>query len=193
VGVGSALSLQAAFVIIITLLATTPRAEMHSGNYVFTTIQNGSGYSSNGLAVMLGLLSVQWTMTGGLPLRPLVLFIVHKSSVPFHLHTWLTHADYDAAAHISEEVHRAAIAAPVAIFVAVLNTGMIGWILNIVVVICSGDTTLLPGPSGNSFLGIMYLRMGRAGSITIWAFVWCVYYCCLGPYSLTIRTAPAAC
>lgn len=32
--------------------------------------------------------------------------------------------DYDAAAHISEEVKKAAIAAPVAIFVAVLGTGV---------------------------------------------------------------------
>jgi hypothetical protein len=32
--------------------------------------------------------------------------------------------DYDAAAHISEEVKKAAIAAPVAIFVAVIGTGV---------------------------------------------------------------------
>jgi hypothetical protein len=46
------------------------------------------------------------------------------STFPCALHRLLTLADYDAAAHISEEVHRAAIAAPVAIFVAVLNTGV---------------------------------------------------------------------
>lgn len=32
--------------------------------------------------------------------------------------------DYDAAAHISEEVKKASIAAPVAIFVAVIGTGV---------------------------------------------------------------------
>lgn len=37
-----------------------------------------------------------------------------------------------------EEVHRAAVAAPIAIFVAVVGTGLIGWLLNIVLVLCSG-------------------------------------------------------
>ncbi|WVO18657.1 hypothetical protein L204_106377 [Cryptococcus depauperatus] len=132
----------AAFVIIITLLACTPRHEMHPGSYVFTEVTNGSGWRNNGLAVAMGLLSVQWTMT-----------------------------DYDAAAHICEEVHRAAIAAPVAIFVAVINTGAIGWILNIVLCVCAGEVSRLPGPSGNAFLGIMYLRMGKAGAMVLWSFV----------------------
>ena len=61
-----------------------------------------SGYQSDGLAFLFGLLSVQWTMT-----------------------------DYDAVAHISFEVRRAAYAAPVALFTAVLGTRMIGWLLNV--------------------------------------------------------------
>ncbi|GFZ42510.1 hypothetical protein JCM24511_00226 [Saitozyma sp. JCM 24511] len=149
------INIGSAVIIIITLLATTPRAEMHPGSYIFTEVVNNTGWPSNGLAVALGLLSVQWTMT-----------------------------DYDAAAHISEEVHRAAIAAPVAIFVAVLNTGAIGWILNIVLCVCAGDVTELPGPSGNAFLGIMYLRMGKAGSMVLWAFVWCVLVA-----AFTVQTA----
>ncbi|WWC87950.1 uncharacterized protein L201_002850 [Kwoniella dendrophila CBS 6074] len=136
------INIGSALIIIITLLACTPRSEMHPGSYIFTETINGTGWPSNGLAVMMGLLSVQWTMT-----------------------------DYDAAAHISEEVHRAAIAAPVAIFVAVLNTGFIGWILNIVLCVTAGEVANLPGPSGNAFLGIMYLRMGKAGSMVLWSFV----------------------
>lgn len=136
------INIGAAFIIIITLLACTPRAEMHPGSYIFTEVVNNSGWPNSGLAFMMGLLSVQWTMT-----------------------------DYDAAAHISEEVHRAAIAAPVAIFVAVINTGAIGWILNIVLCVCAGDVTELPGPTGNAFLAIMYLRMGKAGSMVLWSFV----------------------
>jgi amino acid transporter len=80
--------------------------------------------------------------------------------------------DYDAAAHISEEVHKAAIAAPVAIFVAVVNTGLIGFVLNVVLVLCSGDLADLPGPGGSAFLQIMYLRMGKTGALVIWPFVW---------------------
>ncbi|KAL7424711.1 polyamine transporter tpo5 [Cryptotrichosporon argae] len=147
------INIGSAFLIIITLLALTPRSEMHPGSYVFTNVDNQSGWANNGLAIALGLLPVQWTMT-----------------------------DYDAAAHISEEVHRAAIAAPVAIFVAVINTGIIGWILNIVLCVCAGPLTDLPGASGNAFLQIMYLRLGKAGSMVLWSFV------CLVA-SFTVQTA----
>lgn len=46
--------------------------------------------------------------------------------------------DYDATAHICEEVQRASYAAPVGIFIAVLGTGAVGWVYNIVYVLCSG-------------------------------------------------------
>lgn len=101
-------NLGTAFAIIIALLITTK--DKHNASYTFTHSENGSGWSSQGLTFLLGLLSVQWTMT-----------------------------DYDATAHISEEVKKASIAAPVAIFVAVIGTGAVGWVYNIVYVICSGD------------------------------------------------------
>lgn len=54
-----------------------------------------------------------------------------------------TMTDYDAVAHISFEVRRAAYAAPVALFTAVLGTGMIGWLLNV---------------SSDILAGLQYLR-----------------------------------
>ncbi|TFY72191.1 hypothetical protein EVG20_g808 [Dentipellis fragilis] len=79
-------NLGATIVIIIVLLATTPRHEMHTGSYVFGSegIVNQTGGWNDGIAFLFGLLSVQWTMT-----------------------------DYDATAHISEEVKRAAYAGTV--------------------------------------------------------------------------------
>ena len=52
-------------VIIIVLLATTPRSEMHSASYVFGSegVINSTGGWPSGIAFLLGLLSVQWTMT----------------------------------------------------------------------------------------------------------------------------------
>jgi len=99
------------FVIIVALLAMTARSDMHTAGYVFGTagIVNQTGGWNTGLAFLFGLLSVQWTMT-----------------------------DYDATAHISEEVRRAAYAAPSAIIVAVIGTGLIGWLLNIVLMLSSG-------------------------------------------------------
>ncbi|KIJ47259.1 hypothetical protein M422DRAFT_74835 [Sphaerobolus stellatus SS14] len=129
------------FLIIIVLLATTPRSEMHPANYVFGSagVVNQTGGWNTGLAFLFGLLSVQWTVR-----------------------------DYDATAHISEEVHRASYAAPAAIFIAVIGTGLIGWLFNIVLILCSGPLENLPGPSGNAVLQIMQLRMGTAGALVLW-------------------------
>ncbi|KAL9710756.1 polyamine transporter tpo5 [Leucoagaricus gongylophorus] len=129
------------FLIIIVLLATTPRSEMHPASYVFGSegIVNQTGGWNTGIAFLFGLLSVQWTMT-----------------------------DYDATAHISEEVHRAAYAAPSAIFIAVIGTGLIGWLLNIVMILCSGPLENLPGLSGSAFLQVMVGRMGKTGALILW-------------------------
>ncbi|VDB94041.1 unnamed protein product [Peniophora sp. CBMAI 1063] len=134
----------ATILIIIVLLATTSLHEMHSAPYVFGSqgVINETNGWPDGLAFLFGLLSVQWTMT-----------------------------DYDATAHIAEEVRRAAYAAPAAIFIAVIGTGVLGWLLNIIVVVCSGDFADLPGPSDSAFLQIMTLRMGKAGALFLWTFV----------------------
>jgi len=137
-------NLGSAIIIIIVLLATTGKSEMHAAGYVFGkegVINQTHGWNT-GLSFLFGLLSVQWTMT-----------------------------DYDATAHISEEVKRAAYAAPVAIFVAVIGTGLIGWLLNIVLILCSGDLAELPGPSGSAFLAIMNKRMGTGPALFLWTFV----------------------
>ncbi|KAI0092332.1 APC amino acid permease [Irpex rosettiformis] len=135
------INLGATLIIIITLLSMTPRSEMHAASYVFGSqgFINQTGGWNNGLSFLFGLLSVQWTMTG-----------------------------YDATSHISEEVKRAAYAAPVAIFIAVIGTGLIGWLLNIVLILCSGPLENLPGASGSSFLEIMVLRIGKAGALVLW-------------------------
>ncbi|KAG9013706.1 hypothetical protein FRB94_001268 [Tulasnella sp. JGI-2019a] len=149
----------ATLLIIIVVLACTPRSEMHAANYVFggDGIVNQAGNWPTGIAFLFGLLSVQWTMT-----------------------------DYDATAHISEEVQRAAVAGPSAIFVAVIGTGLIGWLLNIVMVLCSGPLADLPGPSGLSFLQIMYMRLGKGGCLTLWVFV------CFTAFAV-VQTAIQAC
>lgn len=138
------------FVIIIVLLATTPLHEMQGGQ-AFSKLndsEQATGYTGMGgtaLSFFLGLLSVQFVMS-----------------------------DYDATAHISEEVHRAAIAAPVAIMIAVAGTGLIGWLLNIVLVICSGDVASRnfdTFPGGLAMAEIMYMRFGKVGFLVVWPFV----------------------
>ncbi len=69
----------------------------HSASYVFGTVTDGSGWNSKGFSFFIGYLSVAWTMT-----------------------------DYDATAHLSEELHNPAISGPVAIVQAVVVT----WVSN---------------------------------------------------------------
>ncbi|GAA6013862.1 hypothetical protein JCM11491_000449 [Sporobolomyces phaffii] len=128
--------------VIITLLVKTD--VKNSAAYTFTKNINGSGWNSQGLTFLLGLLSVQWTMT-----------------------------DYDATAHICEEVKRAQIAAPTAIFVAVIGTGIVGWVYNIVYVLCSGNMAETGdfGVSGYPPAQIIWQNVGPTGFYILWAFI----------------------
>ncbi|PWN40058.1 amino acid transporter [Ceraceosorus guamensis] len=129
----------------VLVLARTPAAEMHTGSYVFGEIRDGTGYGSNAFAFLVGLTCVQFVMT-----------------------------DYDATAHISEEVERAAIAAPVAIFVAVAGTGLFGFFLNVAMVFASGDVAsqdLSTFPGELAFAQIVFLRGGRVAFLVIWPFI----------------------
>ncbi|GAA5913244.1 hypothetical protein JCM6882_000041 [Rhodosporidiobolus microsporus] len=128
------------FAIVIALGVTCK--DKHPASYVFAETMDGTGWGSRGLAVLFGLLSVQWTMT-----------------------------DYDATAHISEEVKQASIRAPVAIVIAVVGTGVCGFVYNIVYVLCSGPLSELPGPSGYAAATIITRSVGNKGFFALWAFV----------------------
>lgn len=141
---------------ILGLLINTPNK--HPASYIFTKVVNQTGWKSDGLAFLLGLLSVQWTMT-----------------------------DYDATAHITEEVKRASFAAPVAIFVAVAGTGIFGWVLNIVLVMCSGDISVddLGGRSDLIVANILYRNLGRVGFGIVWAII------CVTAFSVVLTALQA--
>lgn len=81
--------------------------------------------------------------------------------------------DYDATAHISEEVKRAQVAAPAAIWIAVLGTGIAGWVYNIVFVLCSGDMadTGDLGVSGYAPAQILWMNVPRGLFYVLWAFI----------------------
>ncbi|KAL5476691.1 TPO5_3 [Sanghuangporus weigelae] len=110
--------------------------------FVWTEIIDGSGWNNRGFVFLLGLLCVQWVMT-----------------------------DYDGAAHLSEEVKNAAVAAPVAIVTAVCVTSVLGFFT--IVSICYGirDFSALPGPTGLAFSQILWDNLGKRGSLALWSFV----------------------
>lgn len=81
--------------------------------------------------------------------------------------------DYDATCHISEEVKRASVAAPAAIWIAVLGTGVAGWIYNIVFVLCSGNLSDLGelGVSGYAPAEILWRNVPEKLFYVLWAFI----------------------
>jgi amino acid transporter len=79
----------------------------HDANYVFTDIEPTSGWAPVGFSFLFGFLSVSWTMT-----------------------------DYDATAHITEEINQPEIKAPWAISMAMLFTYLSGFLFNIVLCFC---------------------------------------------------------
>jgi hypothetical protein len=52
--------------------------------------------------------------------------------------------------------------------IAVISTGLIGWLFNIVLILCSGPVTseLL---GGSAVIKIMTMRIGKAGTLVLWA------------------------
>jgi amino acid transporter len=74
--------------------------------------------------------------------------------------------DYDATAHIAEEIKNPAIKAPIAIISALGATYVLGWILNIVLCLCMGTgSDLLTSPTGLPAAQIFYNVLGKNGGI----------------------------
>jgi len=55
--------------------------------------------------------------------------------------------------------------------VAVLGTGLLGFVFNIMLVYASGPIENLPGPTGLAVATILYENLGKGGMLAIWAFV----------------------
>jgi amino acid permease (GABA permease) len=119
--------------------------DKHSAEYVFTNIESSSGWNPLGFSFLFGFLSVSWTMT-----------------------------DYDATAHICEEMTEPERKAPWAISMAMGFTYVAGILLNIVLAFCMGDPTeILNSPIAQPVSQIFYNVMGKAGGIffTVAAFI----------------------
>lgn len=136
-------------VVSILVLARTPSGEFLSASQGVGSVENGTANTlgnswPTGLAFLIGLQMVQFVMT-----------------------------DYDATAHISEEVSRAAIAAPVAIVEAVACTGIFGFFLVTSLVFASGNvlgTTVDSWPGGLAAAAILLDRGGKVAFLVIWPF-----------------------
>lgn len=74
--------------------------------------------------------------------------------------------DYDATAHIAEEVDKPEIKAPWAIFIAMAITYVLGWLFTIVLTFTMGDPTeILDSSLEQPVIQIFYNNLGKAGAI----------------------------
>ncbi|KAL8692848.1 MAG: hypothetical protein Q9218_002198 [Villophora microphyllina] len=116
----------------------------HNAKYVFTDVDSTSGWSPVGFAWLFGFLSVSWTMT-----------------------------DYDATAHITEEISNPEIKAPWAISLAMAFTYIGGFLFNIVLCFVMGDPAqILKSPMEQPVAQIFYNVLGKGGGVfyTVCAF-----------------------
>lgn len=76
--------------------------------------------------------------------------------------------DYDATAHITEEMKNPAVKAPVGILAALGVTYVLGFALNIALSVCMGPSwpDLLATPTGLPFAQLLYNVLGRNGGVT---------------------------
>lgn len=113
------------FAVLIPLWVLAPRA---SASDVFTTLLNLGGWSTTGLAFMVGLLSPVYTLIGA-----------------------------DSAVHMSEEIHDASIVLPKAIMWAAGVNGTLGWVMIITFAFTLGDLfAILDTPTGYPFIQVFY-------------------------------------
>ncbi|KAJ9164654.1 Amino acid permease [Coniochaeta hoffmannii] len=111
--------------------------DKHTASYTFTNVETLSGWTPPGFSFLFGFLSVSWTMT-----------------------------DYDAAAHIAEEVKDPARVVPKSIAFALTFTYLVGWVYNIILVICMGEPAdILASPIGQPVVQIFYNVMGKGPAI----------------------------
>lgn len=116
----------------------------HDASYVFTHIESNSGWSPIGFSFLFGFLSVSWTMT-----------------------------DYDATAHICEEMDEPEKKAPWAISMAMLFTYVTGFLYNIVLCFCMGDPQDILAAS-QPVIQIYYNSLGKAGGVAFAVFMFII-------------------
>lgn len=107
----------------------------HDAKYVFTHVESYSGWTPKGWSFLFGFLSVSWTMT-----------------------------DYDATAHICEEMKEPEKKAPWAISSAMVFTYVLGFLYNIVLGFCLGDPEEILAAS-QPVATIYYNSLGKRAGI----------------------------
>ncbi|CAO3679257.1 unnamed protein product [Umbelopsis ramanniana] len=125
-------------VVIVCLFVMAP--QKNSAEWVFTHFDADTVGWPAGMAFMLGLIDVMWTLTG-----------------------------YDCAAHLSEECKNASTAAPRAIVQSVSSVAITGWVLILAIAftVPSIDDALASA-TGMPMAQILYVNCGKPATLVLW-------------------------
>src|SRR5271170_3948088 len=136
--IGSMVVLGCGYIIVIVVLSAM--GTHHDASFVFTSFVNESGWSSNGVAWCLGLLTTSYGFVG-----------------------------YDAAAHMSEEMKNAARDVPRAMVGSVVISGILTFPYIIALLFAVGDIDdLLASPTGSPITQLFVNVTGsNAGGIAL--------------------------
>lgn len=150
--------------IIALAVVQTDKNDAHT---VFVEVVNSTGWSSDGFAFLFGFLRYPHTTQSSFQFH----FALQTQTLPNALlrHnsnrsvSWVM-TDYDATAHITEEMKNPAIKAPVSILAALGTTYVLGFVLNIALSITMGTAwpDLLASPTGLPVAQIMYNVLGKS-------------------------------
>ncbi|KAK1675403.1 amino acid/polyamine transporter I [Colletotrichum godetiae] len=122
------MALHVGFYLIILIVMAIVSPTKHSASFVFATFGNNSGWSNDGIAWCIGLLSCCYVLMG-----------------------------YDGATHLSEEMENADIGVPRAMVGCVVINGALGFTFLITLLFCMGDIELaLNSPTGFPIIQIFY-------------------------------------
>lgn len=122
-------------------------------SYVFTHVEPHNNWSPKGFSFLFGFLSVAWTMT-----------------------------DYDATAHICEEMSEPEKKAPWAISLAMVFTYVLGFMYNIVLCFCmklpesvtEGQDSIYYLTQSDQPVVMIYMSLGKGGAIAFAVFMFIV-------------------
>ena len=146
------------FVVIITILACNDHKQ--SASFVFMDFQNDTGFSSPGMAVMIGLLQSFFGMfVVPLPYPP-----------PPYTNTMQHRCCYDAPSKMVEEMKDPTHDAPFAIIMSVYLGAITGFIFLISAFFCIGDLeATATTPTGVPLIQIFYDSTGSVAGATVLA------------------------
>ncbi|RMJ08802.1 hypothetical protein CDV36_011599 [Fusarium kuroshium] len=122
------------FVILIVMCVVSPTK--NSAAWVFTSFENNSGWSSDGAAWCIGMLSSCYVLIG-----------------------------YDGATHLSEEMRNPEVGVPYAMIGSVALNSMLGFAFLVAVLFCMGDIqSALATTTGFPIIEIFYNITGHTGA-----------------------------